>query len=287
MEETGPLCGVLRLRWQFSNSTITQRLTLYRHSPRIDFRTEVDWQEKQILLKVAFPVDIRAARATYDIQFGQIERPSHWNTSWDLARFEVPAHKWADLSEGDYGVALLNDCKYGYDIKDNVLRLTLIKSAVRPDPQADKGHHQFTYSLLPHAGDWRETVIHEGYDLNNPLLATAVSANPQGTLPASYRFAAANADNVIIETVKQAEERDDWIVRLYETRQSRGQVTITFGQPIQRAVECNLVEEAESETAVAYTGTELTFTIKPYEIKTFRLTFNQKGPEREAKDAQA
>ncbi len=193
VEEPGPLRGVLRLVWRLHGSTITQRLTLYAHSPRIDFRTEVDWHAHQVLLKAAFPVAVRATRATYEIQFGSVERPTHWNTSWDWARFEVCGHKWADLSEGDYGVALLNDCKYGYDIKDNVMRLTLIKSGIEPDPQADQGRHVFTYSLLPHAGDWRQGgVAREAYALNYPAFAAALpphsaalrgTRHPPGSLP--------------------------------------------------------------------------------------------------------
>ena len=153
VEEQGPLRGTLRLVWRFGRSTICQRLRIYATLPRIDFITEADWHEERVLLKAAFPVNVRSTRATYEIQFGSLERPTHWNTSWDWARFEVSGHRWADLSEGNYGVALMNDCKYGYDIKDQVMRLTLIKSAIRPDPLADKGYHQFTYSLLPHAGD--------------------------------------------------------------------------------------------------------------------------------------
>lgn len=273
VEESGPLRGVLRLRWRFRDSVITQRLTLYRDWPRIDFRTEVEWREAQTLLKVAFPANVRATRATYDIQFGSLERPTHWNTSWDWARFEVCGHKWVDLSEGDYGVALLNDCKYGHDVKDNVMRLTLIKSPIRPDALADKGRHAFTYSLWPHAGDWRQGgVPHEAYALNYPLRAHALPAQPGGRLPARYALATVEDDRVVVETVKKAEDERAWIVRVYENQQCRCQtVTLTFGQPIRRAVECNLVEEGEAP--VAHAGAQLTFAIRPFEIKTFKIWF--------------
>lgn len=273
VEEQGPLRGTLRLTWRFYDSVITQRMTIYDHTPRIDFRSEVDWRESQVLLKVAFPVAVRATRATYNIQFGSIERPTHWNTSWDFARFEVPAHKWSDLSEGDYGVALLNDCKYGHDTKDNVLRLTLIKSPIHPDALADKSHHVFTYSLLPHAGGWRDGwVAEEAYDLNCPMRAIIAPAQPNGHLPSEYQFASCVSDHVIIETVKQAEDDDAIVARVYESKQRRShEVVITFGQAIQRAVECNLIEEGESP--VAYEGRRLTFPIKPYEIKTFKVWF--------------
>jgi len=277
VEESGPLRGVLRLKWRFADSTITQRLTIYSRSPRIDFRTEIDWREQQVLLKAAFPVEVRTTRATYDIQFGCLERPTHWNTSWDWARFEVPAHKWADLSEGDYGVALLNDCKYGYDIKDNVMRLTLIKSAIYPDERADQGRHEFTYSLLPHAGDWRSGgVIEEAYALNNPLAAVFIpgrgEAGRAGCLPERYSFASGDADNVILETVKQAEEGEAWIVRLYESRGCRkNRVTLRFGQALSRADECDLMEE--NDRPASWQGDRLEFSIRPFEIKTFKVRF--------------
>ncbi|MDQ4076758.1 MAG: alpha-mannosidase [Chloroflexota bacterium] len=271
VEESGPLRGVLRLQWRYHDSTITQRLTIYRDSPRIDFRTEVEWQEQQVLLKVAFPVNVRATRATYEIQFGNVERPTHWNTSWDYARFEVVGHKWVDLSEGNYGVALLNDSKYGHDIKDNVLRLTLIKSSIRPDPLADKGMHYFTYSLLPHAGTWRESdVVQQAYALNYPLLTATIPAKGEGRLPRQYQFATLDSDHVILETVKKAEAEEAYIVRLYEYKQYRSnQVTLRFAQPIRRAVECNLIEE--EERPIPYEANQLTFPITPYEIKTFKV----------------
>jgi alpha-mannosidase len=271
VEETGPLRGVLRLTWRFASTTIRQRLMVYRNSPRIDFRTELDWHEHQILLKAAFPVDVRATRATYDIQFGSIERPTHWNTPFDIAHFENPAHKWVDLSEGNYGVALLNDCKYGYDVKDNLLRITLHRSPTEPDETADQGWHEFTYSLLPHAGTWRDSdVIPEAYALNDPLFACLVSANLQGDLPSTFAWAEVDSDSIVLETVKKAEDENAWIVRVYECKQYRSKaVTITFGQPIRKAVECNLLEE--DETPVAYQGNQLIFAVKPFEIKTFKI----------------
>ncbi|HSJ55895.1 MAG TPA: glycoside hydrolase family 38 C-terminal domain-containing protein, partial [Anaerolineae bacterium] len=273
VEEAGPVRGTLRLTWRFYDSTIVQRVTLYAGSRRIDFRTEVDWQERQVLLKVAFPADVRATKAAYDIQFGAIERPTHSNTSWDRARFEVVGHKWADLSEGDYGVALLNDCKYGHDVDAGVLRLSLIKSAVDPDPEADRGQHAFTYSLLPHAGGWRTGgVVEEGYALNNPLRAVVVAGAQASDLPAAYSHARVDAGHVIVETIKQAEDGDGWIVRAYESRQYRNPaVRLTMGRAVRRAVECNLVEEGDA--AVDWRGDSLTFPIAPFEIKTFRVWF--------------
>jgi alpha-mannosidase len=272
VEEEGPLRGVLRLVWRFRDSTITQRLTVYRNSRRIDFRTEVDWLEQQVLLKVAFPVQIRATRATYDIGWGAIERPTHWNTSWDWARFEVVGHKWADLSEGNYGVALLNDCKYGHDIKDHVMRLTLIKSAVRPDPHADKGRHAFTYSLLPHAGDWRDgNVAREAYALNLPLRVEPLPPG-EATLPDRYSLAHLDVDHVVLETVKRAESGDAWIVRLYEAKGYRNpRVTLTFGQPVRKVSLCNLIEEEEGD--LPFDGHQVTVALTPFEVKTVKIWF--------------
>jgi alpha-mannosidase len=272
VEEQGPLRGSLRLRWRFHGSEITQRLTIYRDDPRIDFRSEVEWREQQTLLKAAFPVLVRATRATYEIQFGQVERPTHWNTSWDWARFEVPAQRWADLSEGDYGVALLNDCKYGHDIRDNVMRLTLIKSAIRPDAQADKGRHLFTYSLLPHQGEWRAAAVDRaGAQLNAPLTAAPLDPNPAGDLPERFSFAQVDAEHVVVETVKRAEDDPDaWVVRLYEGRQIRsGAVRLRMGRPIRRAQQVNMVEQGGEE--LTPDGDSLVFPIAPYEILTFKL----------------
>jgi alpha-mannosidase len=273
VEESGPLRGVVRLCWRYGSSTITQRLTLYRSSPRIDFRTHVDWHERQVLLKAAFPVAVRSTRATYEIQFGSVERPTHWNTSWDYARFETPAHRWVDLSEGGYGVSLLNDCKYGHDIKENVMRLTLIKSAIDPDPTADQGEHTFTYSLLPHRGDWREgRVIEQAYDLNFPLHTGLIQQAQKGSLPSQFSLAECQAGHVIIETVKQAEDGEGWIFRVYETQQRRASnVHLSFPVPLSLALECNLVEE--DDRPIAFDESGLWFDILPFEIKTFKVWF--------------
>jgi alpha-mannosidase len=286
VEETGPERGVLHLVWRFDDSTITQRLTVYARIPRIDFVTHVDWQQSQVLLKVAFPVDVHSTRATYEIQFGNVERPTHWNTSWDWARFETAGHKWADVSEGGYGVSLLNDCKYGYDVKDDVLRLTLIKSGIQPDPQADRGEHVFTYSLFPHAEDWfGGGTVEQGYRLNNPLLATVQRAQPRaargagpstarragaGHLPAALSLVSCTAPHVMVETVKQAERGDGLVVRVYEFGNRRGPAELIFCRPVARAAETNLLEEEPQPVRPSpQDAHHLPFTIKPYEIKTF------------------
>ena len=265
--EQGALRVGVEIKRRYRDSQIHQTVYLYKDSRRIDFDTWVDWHEHHILLKAAFPVDVLSPTATYDVQWGNVERPTHRNTSWDWARFETCAHKWADLGEGDYGVALLNDCKYGYDIHDNVIRLTLLKSATMPDPIADEGEHLMTYSLLPHTGDWRGEVIPEAYDLNDPLILRRVSGGAGSTSLAS--LVSVDAPNVVIETVKQAEDGNGLIVRLYEDQRSRGKFKLTTSFPLAQAYYCNLLEVDDDEIQVR--GGDLELEIKPYQIINLRL----------------
>ena len=271
--EGGPVRVTVEVERRFLSSRITQRISLWRSSPRIDIATEIDWHEHQILLKAAFPVAINSALATYEIQFGSVQRPTHRNTSWDMARFEVCAHRWVDLSEGGYGVSLLNDSKYGHDIHDNVLRLTLLKSGVEPDPTADQGLHRFTYSLLPHQGDWRAAeTVRRAYELNAPILSIAGQGGEgaaQGMREPLVSFVSTDCPHVVVETVKPAEDSDGLIVRLYEAHNQRGSGSITFASPIVSAQECNLLEEPAGD--VAWQDSTLHFQVRPFEIKTFRV----------------
>jgi alpha-mannosidase len=271
--EEGPVRVTVEIERGYMASRVTQRISLWRSSPRIDIATEIEWHEHQTVLKAAFPVDINSAVATYEIQFGNVQRPTHRNTSWDLARFEVCAHRWVDLSEGDYGVSLLNDSKYGHDIHDNVMRLTLLKSGIVPDPEADQGLHRFTYSLLPHQGGWREAeTVRRAYELNAPVLAITSrtgAARAERSHGTEHSFLRSDCPNVLIETVKPAEDGDGLIVRLYETHNARAQGTITFASIIASAQECNLLEEAKDQAT--YEGNTLHFQVRPFEIKTFRV----------------
>ena len=148
--ESGPLRAVIRIKNHFQNSTFVRDITLYAGVPRVDVKMQVEWHEKHILLKVAFPVSAHSDKATFEIPYGSVERPTTRNTPAEQAQFEVPAQRWADISDATHGFSLLNDCKYGYDAKGNVLRLSLLRSPEWPDPHADEGHHEFTYSLYPH-----------------------------------------------------------------------------------------------------------------------------------------
>jgi alpha-mannosidase len=271
--ETGPLRATLLIERSILNSHYSQRISLAHHSPRLDFVTTVDWVERHILLKVAFPVDILAPTATYEIQWGHVQRPTHRNTSWDWARFETCAHKWVDLSEGGYGVSLLNDGKYGHDIQDHapaggIIRLTLLRSPTDPDPEADQGRHHFTYSLFPHRGRVGPETIVQAYALNDPLQVVTVpgTAGAAASLPSLVRVL---ADHVVIETVKQAEDGAGIIVRLYEAMQQRGRVTLQTAFPIAAVYRTNLLET--NQESVAGERNQVHFLIKPFEIVTLRI----------------
>ncbi len=275
--EQTPLRGVLRVCRSFHRSRIEQDIILYGDSDRIDFRTRVSWQETEKMLKTEFLVDVLSSRATYEIPFAAIERTTHNNTSFDRTKFEVPAHRWADLSEGRYGVSLLNDCKYGYDIKGQCMRLTLLRAPVFPDPTGDKGEHEFTYSLLPHAGNWiTANTVRAGYELNVPLLAQRCAASQAvGSLPAAKSFARSLQDNVIIDTVKRAEDGSGIVLRLYESSGSKTEAALEFSFPAEGVWECNLMEEEERRMPLC--GNRLAFSIRPFEIKTFKLACRDKN----------
>ncbi|MBI2423581.1 MAG: alpha-mannosidase [Candidatus Hydrogenedentes bacterium] len=268
--EKGPIRAVVRVIRKTEKSTFTQDITLYAHTARIDVSTHVDWWEKRTLLKVAFPVDVLAPRATYHIQFGAIQRATHANDPRDRARFEVTGHHWADLSESDYGVSLLNDCKYGYDVKENVLRLSLLRSSIAPDPKADEGQHDFTYALYPHAGDWRAGTLQEGYALNYPLKGVAAAA-AKGKLPPVQSFADMDAENVVIESIKKHEDSGALIVRCFEACGQRGTASITFGNTPKSVAACDMMEERDVRLKAKGNTVELYFT--PYEIKTLKVSF--------------
>ena len=267
--EKGPVRATVELTRSFGRSRMVQRVQIYDAVPRIDFDTEVEWDEKHTLLKVAFPVQVRNTHATYDIQFGNIERPTHWNTSWDQGKFEVYGHKWADLSEADYGVSLMNDCKYGYDVKDNVMRLSLLRSPTNPDPHTDEGHHEFVYSLYPHQGDWRTGTVRAAYNLNVPMRAVQTGAHA-GNLPREFSLVSSSRENVIVETVKLAEDSDKVVVRCYESYNSRGSATLRLGVGVAGAAEVNLLEEDEGPVSVD--ANALTFDVAPYEVRTFSVS---------------
>ncbi len=282
--EDGILRATLEIERTILHSRITQRISLCHFSRRLDFDTVVEWHEKHILLKVAFPVNILAAATTCDIQWGNVERPIHRNTSWDWARFEMCAHKWIDVSEGDYGVSLLNDCKYGHDVQDHapegvVMRLSLLRSPTMPDPTADQGRHEFRYSLLPHCGRVGTETIAQAYAVNNAPFVWGVGGEwrPQQRdelawlmeNPFTYTLLETDRENVVIETIKQAEDGDGLIVRLYESQRQRGLVTLRTGFPLHSAWRTNILEENQAPLEVSDEAVQ--FEIRPFQIMTLRL----------------
>ncbi len=269
--EQGPVRTVLRIVRTISKSKVTQDVVLSAASKRLDFVTTIEWgAEKDVMLKVAFPVDVRSEKARYEIQYGSVERPTHWNTPHDFAKFEVCAQKWADLSEGGHGVALLNDCKYGHDTRGNVMRLTLLRAPKDPGKTADVNKtHYVTFSLYPHAGDFTQGVVKQGYELNVPLEAAAVKASA-GAVAARHSFFDITGDNVVVDCVKKAEDSKQVIVRMYEAHGSRGKNTFSTSLNVSKVEEVNLMEAPIKDLAVRNGKVRLSFT--PYQIRTLRLT---------------
>ena len=267
--ECNSVRAVLRVVRKFNKSTITQNIILYAGSRQLVFETEVDWQERDKVMKAAFDVNVLNTEATFEAAHGAIKRPTHRNSPFDAARYEQCAHKWADLSEGDYGVSILNDCKYGYDILDNRMRITLLRAPTCPDPKGDLGYHKFTYSFYPHAGTWQTGgTVQEAFLLNLPLTGNEVSPN-KGTLPENYSFISCDNEDIIVDTVKSAQDGNGIIVRVYQSRRVRGERTLTINLPFNEVYECNLMED-ENEL-IDHKDNTVTFNVTPFEVKTFRL----------------
>ena len=262
---TGAVYAGLRVTWEYMSSLITQDIIFYADSPRIDFRTHAHWQEQTYVVKAHFPMDVFHTDIRCDIQYGNVSRSTCKNTSWDVARFEVCAHKWVDISESDYGVALLNDCKYGHGATDDDLSLTLIKTSHYPDETGDVGEHEFSYALYPHMGDWREgDVISEAYKFNIPAgaISGAKATDTRSLIELEGRGA-------VIETVKPAENGDGTVVRLYECFGGRRTVSLKPGFEFSSAHIVNILEEELESLAVENGAVSLT--LRPYQILSIRF----------------
>jgi alpha-mannosidase len=289
--ESSPLRAVIRVKHHFQQSSFVQDITMYPGMPRVDVHMQADWHEQHILLKVAFAVSARNDKATFEIPYGSVERPTTRNTPAEKAQFEVPALRWADISDATHGFSLLNDSKYGYDAKDNVLRLSLLRSPIWPDPETDQGHHEFTYSLYPHGGTWREAMtVHQGYELNYPLTAVTTGQHP-GPLPAERSFFGTAEDNVVITAIKKQApqqpvqaiydgqprtvhpEEGALIIRFYEWAGKKGDIHLQLPQTGVAAWEMNLMEVAQSPLSLAADPEVLTVPTNPYEIKTVKVQF--------------
>ena len=258
----------LRIRSEYRigrRSTFKQDIVFHAHSSRIDFDTVVDWHEKMTLLKAGFEIDILAENARHEIQYGHAERPTHQNQLDDRARFEVCAHKWTDLSENGFGVALLNDCKYGVSVFGSDIRLTLIKSGTHPDPRGDEGTHRFTYALLHHGESFSvESVIRPAYEFNIPprVVPAATDAKP---IPSLVRV---DQPNIIVESVKWAERGKAFIVRLYDAGRVGRHASLAFGAPVKRITKTNLLEEKPQ--TLPFRDGKTNLYVRPFEIVTLR-----------------
>jgi len=269
--EDGPEAGVVH-SYRYGQSSITQKVVLTQGSRRIDFKTHVDWQESEKMLRTSFPVEIRTDAAACEIQFGYLKRPTHRNTMWDYAKDEICAHHWIDMSEPGYGVALLNDCKYGHRAENNVMDLNLLRSPSYPDPEADRAEHEFTYSLYPHNGDHVQAEIYKrGYELNIPLRTAKVGSASEGNQqPGVHSLLQLDHASIMVEAIKKAEEGNDIIVRLYETAGATTSTTLHTALPIAEAWTAGLMENKIAR--IDSENGQLKLAFKPFEIRTLRLT---------------
>jgi alpha-mannosidase len=240
----GPLRGEIAFERHIGErSTMRQVVRLDAGAHRVEFHTTVDWHEDHKLLKVCFPLDVHAPNATYEMPFAYAERPTHYSTSFDRARYEVPGHRWADLSEHGFGAALLTDSKYGYSCYGNELRISLLRAPKSPDPEADMGSHTFAYALFPHTGGWRDGgVVAEGMRFNAPLRWTHGA-------PGSS-FASVDDPNLVLDTIKRGERSDSLVLRLYEAHGGRGVARVQLAEPVERARLANALEEETGDVTI-------------------------------------
>jgi alpha-mannosidase len=264
--EEGPLRASVRVARRWRDSRIRQTYRLLSGSRRLDVETWVDWHERRVLLRALFPLNVRSHEATSETMFGAQRRPTHRNTGWDAARFEVSAHRFCDLSEPGYGVALMNDGKYGHSAKGNVLGISLLRSPLYPDPLADEGEHRFTYSLYPHPGDWTAAgVAREAFALNSPLVPVR-----GGEPPAESSFVETEGVELALAGLKRSEDGEAVILRLYEPHGARGPTRLRFPGGLKGAEKTNLLED-RGGTPVEVEGGRVELEVRPFEVVTLRL----------------
>ena len=267
--EEGPLRWALELCWQYQDTRIEQTLWFYGHTPRVDIRFRTDWKEDQVLLKALLPLELNTNEATFEIQYGNVKRSTAVNTSWDAARFEVCHQKWLDLSEGGFGVSLLNDCKYGVSVEENVVGLSLLRSGRYPNPQADREPHEAVYSILPHTGTWQEAgTVAQAYLLNNPL--QAVPAQGGGDLPQHFSLVSHDHRNIMVEAVKQAESGEGTVIRFYEFENTRTDVQLRLPDKAGQIWLCSLMEDKQQ--LLAENTDTVTVPTDPFGIMTILIT---------------
>ncbi|RRA48089.1 glycoside hydrolase family 38 C-terminal domain-containing protein [Acidipila sp. EB88] len=270
--EHSPMRAVIRVKRKWQASSFTQEIALYAGADHALVTTDVDWRERHILLKAAFPLAATSDHATYEIPYGSIERPTTRNNSFEKARFEVPALRWADEGDGKHGFSLLNNSKYGYDGVGNLLRLTLLRSPTSPDAEADQGMQHFSYALYPHAGDWKQAAtVEHGYNMNYPLMATQVAPHT-GSMAATHSYASVDSADVIVTAIKKAEDSNALIVRMYESAGKAAQVHVTLPPGATGASITNLMEN-ESGAAVPVSAGVASVSIHPYEILSLKVEY--------------
>jgi alpha-mannosidase len=271
--ERGPLRGVIRVKRKWQQSEFVQDITLYAGLDRVDIVNDIDWHETHVLLKAAFPLAASSGEATFEIPYGSIQRPTTRNNSWEAAKFEVPALRWADLGDAHHGFSLINESKYGYDAKNNVLRISLLRSPVWPDPDADRGHHHFSYALYPHAGDWKQAfTVRHGYGFNYKLQAVPVQEHGGKWTP-RQSLVTIEPENVVLTAVKKAEDGDALILRFYEWAGKSGEVRISVPAGATGATLTNLMEQPEGAPLSISASGQFTVPIHAFEIQSVRADY--------------
>ena len=272
MVETGPLRAVVRIKRTWGQSTFAQEVILYRGADEVVVKNDIGWHETHVLLKAAFPLAATSAKASFEIPYGSIDRPTTRTNSIDKAQFEVPAMRWADEGDGQHGFSLINESKYGYDAVGNTLRLTLLRSPTWPDPDADRGEQRFAYALYPHAGAWKTAAtVARGWEFNYGLQAMQVSEH-EGALAPEHSFARADGAHVVLTAMKKAEDGHSLIARFYEWAGEGGQVSLTVPLGVRSAEVVDLMEHTTGQ-ALTVSGDAVKVPVTPYMIQTVRLEY--------------
>jgi alpha-mannosidase len=278
LTDHGPLRATIRVSRTWQSSKFVQDITLYAGSDHVVVTNDFDWHERHILLKAAFPLAASGPFATYEIPYGAIERPTTRNNSFEKAKFEVPALRWADLGDGKHGMSLINESKYGYDAVGNLLRLSLLRAPTWPDPEADQGRHHFSYALYPHAGDWKQALsVRHGYDFDYKLKAMQVESHT-GELPQRHSFAGVSSTDVALTAMKRSEDGKGLVLRFYEWAGKSGNVTLTVPPGATSASVVNLMEKPEGQL-LTITDNKVTVPVTPYEIQTVKVDYSP-APEK-------
>jgi alpha-mannosidase len=276
--ESNPMRAIIRVSRTWQSSKFVQDIVLYNGADEVDVVNDIDWHETHVLLKVAFNLSASSPMATYEIPYGTIQRPTTRNNTWEQAKFEVPAIRWADLGDDQHGFSLLNESKYGYDASGHTLRISLLRSPTDPDPNADRGHHHFSYALYPHSGDWKQALtVRRGYEYNYKLEAMQPEYHA-GNLPVRHSFVELGAENVVLTAVKKAEDSNALILRMYEWAGKAGEVQIKIPEGARSARVVNLMEQASGPALAIESRDTITVPVHPFEIVTVQVDYPVSAP---------